>query len=106
MWTTADRLGVVTMGWESSDRAARLPPDWPRIRARILARDPVCRICRRRPATEVDHIQRGDDHRPHNLRGVCSPCHASKSGREGGQAAAARRVPASRPPEKHPGYIE
>lgn len=94
------------MAWSESTRAARLPPNWPRIRARILRRDPLCKVCGQRLSTEVDHIEPGDDHDETNLQGICSPCHAIKSAREGGRAAAARRISARRPPVPHPGLIE
>jgi 5-methylcytosine-specific restriction enzyme A len=99
------------MAWEGSTRSDRLPPDWPALRAFVLARDhyrcqvPGCGA----PATDVDHIHRGDDHRPANLRAICSPCHRRKSAREGAAAAAARRRAGpkrARPPEAHPGLIE
>ncbi|MFE5570529.1 HNH endonuclease [Amycolatopsis japonica] len=83
--------------WSGSDRAARLPRTWPTIRRRVLRCDPTCRVCWSAPATEVDHIVPGDDHRETNLQGICSPCHASKSGREGGRAA--------RPRADHPNRI-
>ena len=35
---------------------------------------------------EVDHVKPGDDHSDGNLQGICDPCHASKSGREGNAA--------------------
>ncbi|MGH3760266.1 HNH endonuclease [Actinophytocola sp.] len=89
--------------WARSTRRTRLPPDWPRIRARVLRRDPICRLCGTAPSTEVDHIRPGDDHSDTNLRGVCTPCHRTKSAHEGGTAAAARRS-RRRPPEPdHPG---
>ena len=92
--------------WSGSDRAARLPRDWPRRRARVLRRDRLCRVCLLAPSTEVDHVIPGDDHSDANLQGICGRCHATKSGREGGRAAAAQRPSARRPPEPHPGLIE
>ncbi|KJK46354.1 hypothetical protein UK23_23860 [Lentzea aerocolonigenes] len=94
------------MPWTGSDRSARLPADWPRIRARILRRDPLCRVCGYRLSAEVDHIEPGDNHEDSNLQGICPPCHRTKSAREGGRAAAARRTSALRPPAPHPGLIE
>lgn len=93
--------------WIGSTRAGRLPAGWETvIRPRILARDPICRICGRRPSTEVDHDRPGDDHSDANLQGVCTPCHLHKSGREGGLAsAAARKAKRQRPQEKHPGLL-
>jgi hypothetical protein len=63
-----------------------MPPHWPATRARILARDPVCRLCLAAPATEVHHAIEGrqDDAA---LLGVCHPCHGTETQR---QAAAAR----------------
>lgn len=99
------------MAWEGSDRAQRLPKDWPRIRRRILIRDRrTCQIngpgCLGR-ATEVDHIDPGDNHDPANLQAVCTTCHAHKSAREGGAASAAARAarPRLRPQPKHPGLL-
>ncbi|WP_329520522.1 HNH endonuclease [Spirillospora sp. NBC_01491] len=99
------------MAWENSNRADRLPKDWRRTRARILRRDR--RTCQLTgpdcigTATEVDHIQAGDDHDPANLQAVCTRCHASKSGHEGGTASTQARAarPRLRPAESHPGLL-
>jgi 5-methylcytosine-specific restriction protein A len=95
------------MAWSTSNRAGRLPPDWPLITKRILVRDHhQCQIgdadCGGW-ATEVDHIEPGDDHRPVNLRAACTTCHAHKSAREGVAARARLRQLRYRRPENHPG---
>lgn len=73
----------------STDRRPYQDPAYQRLRARVLRRDPICCICKRADSTEVDHVQPisegGTDH-PDNLQGVCNPCHASKSAREGARA--------------------
>jgi 5-methylcytosine-specific restriction protein A len=62
--------------------------DWRRLRAAVLRDEPTCRLCRRAPATEVDHIVsfRGvaDPLRlaRSNLRPVCKPCHRSRTARQ------------------------
>lgn len=59
-------------------------------------------------ATEVDHMQRGDDHSESNLRALCTMHHARKSAGEGGQAAQQkRRETANRfkRSEDHPGLM-
>jgi hypothetical protein len=66
--------------------------DWRRVRAAILAAEPLCRMCaaegRVTIATEVDHIQPFtslDDPRrldPTNLRPLCAPCHRSRTARQ------------------------
>lgn len=56
----------------------------------ILARDPVCTVCRRVVATQVDHITPkalGGTDDATNLRGICDPCHRLKSSREGAAGA-------------------
>ena len=86
--------------WANSTRRSRLPADWPKIRARILQRDPLCRLaydCCTGRSTEVDHVVRGDNHADHNLQGVCSECHKRKT-----QAEKPQR---KRPPEQHPGRL-
>lgn len=90
-------------GWQDSDRKARLPRGWHKIRARILERDPICVLCGVRPSTHCDHIvAKADDHSDAGLQGVCGPCHDQKSSREGN--AAPRTKPGrTRPQEPHPG---
>lgn len=95
------------MPWSSSDRRSRLPPDWPRRRARILRRDGYrCQLrydgCRG-IATEVDHIDQDDNHADDKLQAVCAPCHAVKTQREAADARAAIRDRGRRAPEAHPG---
>lgn len=91
--------------WEGSDRRERLPSGWRKLRAQILARDPICVLCHVRPSTMCDHIiAMVDDDRPEGLQGVCGPCHDQKSSREGNAARAANARPGRRrPDEPHPG---
>lgn len=97
------------MAWQGSTRRARLPRNWRTLRARVLRRDGY--ICQARfsegqlcgqPATDVDHIEPGDDHSMANLRALCAWCHARKSATEGGTAAALTRVRTQRPVPTHP----
>lgn len=96
------------MSW--GDRAERLPPDWPTIHLAVLERDGHrCTVLMRNGtrctdrATEVDHIVPGDDHRPENLRAICTWHHRRKSSAEGN--AARRRLTTQRPAEAHPGLL-
>jgi 5-methylcytosine-specific restriction enzyme A len=95
----------VSGGWQGSDRKARLPSNWRQIRARILARDPTCKICGVRPSTHCDHIEaKTDAHVDDRLQGVCGTCHDQKSSREGNDAQRAHPRPGrTRPAEPHPG---
>ncbi len=94
--------GEVRRPWAGSTRRARLPADWPARRRAVLTRDGFrCRIrddCCVVVASEVDHIEAGDNHELGNLQAACPPCHARKSSREG----AAARPRRNRPPEVHP----
>ncbi|MFC4089340.1 HNH endonuclease [Micromonospora sp. GCM10011541] len=102
-------------GWEGSDRRLRLPPDWDKIRKRILRRDSYrCKIrnphgqrCTE-PAVDVDHIVNNDDHRESNLQAICDWHHKKKSGAEGAAArtAAIRRTAKKfTRTEAHPGLL-
>jgi 5-methylcytosine-specific restriction protein A len=95
----------VSGGWQGSDRKARLPSNWRQIRARVLARDPICKICGVRKSTHCDHIEaKTDAHVDERLQGVCVICHGLKSSREGNDAQRANPRPGRRrPPEQHPG---
>lgn len=100
-------------GWQGSTRLARLPRDWPKIRARILARDQhrctwlTDGIPCGAPANQVDHIIRGDNHDDSNLRALCESHHRAKSSSEGGRAQRRRsRYRIDRNSEQHPGIID
>lgn len=92
-------------GWKGSDRRARLPSNWAKLRAETLARDPICVLCGVRPSSRADHIKaKTDDHK--QLQGVCKECHDLKSSREGNDAQRANPKPGrKRPPESHPGIL-
>lgn len=94
--------------WANSNRAARLPADWPARRQRILQRDghrctwnEQGQRCTATTSLEVDHIHPGDDHTDTNLRTLCGPHHRRKSSAEGNAARPKRR----RQPPAHPGLI-
>jgi 5-methylcytosine-specific restriction enzyme A len=48
-------------------------------RLAVLDRDPICKLCRRYPATVADHItpirRGGARFDPANGQGLCAPCH-------------------------------
>ena len=94
-------------GWQGSTRRKRLPPDWPKTRAKVMRRDGG--VCHVSGADAVDHVTPGDDHDPANLapihHDVWPYCHRTKSSAEGGRAAQARRIPRRRPSEAHPGLL-
>jgi 5-methylcytosine-specific restriction endonuclease McrA len=63
---------------------------WRRLREQVLAEEPVCRWCRVRPSTVVDHILPRSlyphlAHERSNLAGSCWPCNGSKHNRLPGQ---------------------
>lgn len=98
--------------WQNSTRRDRLPPDWPKIAARVLRnaqkrcqiKGPRCEVI----ATEVDHINAGDDHSEKNLQAVCHECHKTKSSQEGAAALHAKRRQISKKfkrVESHPGLM-
>ncbi|WP_459957300.1 HNH endonuclease [Nocardia sp. IFM 10818] len=102
-------IGGPLSGWTSSDRSSRLPSDWESRRSQVLRRDKgVCQIRSAdcwKAATEVDHINRGDDHSLRNLRAVCAHCHARKSSAEGHARKAELRTRRRRVAERHPGAL-
>ena len=59
---------------------------WRKTRARVLARDPYCKICERvgckMVSTDADHIvprSEGGADEMSNLQGVCHSCHSRKT---------------------------
>ena len=63
---------------------------WQRLRASVLAEEPLCRRCsyfgQTVPATDVDHIS-GDpsDNSRDNLQGLCHECHSIKTAADHGK---------------------
>lgn len=106
--------------WATSDRKSRLPADWDARRAKILDRDGhQCtwmaydefgkpHRCPEK-ATDVDHIQPGDDHSEHNLQSLCHRHHAIKTAKEGVAAREAKRGEIKnrlrKKPETHPAFL-
>lgn len=79
--------------WEGSTRRDRLPANWQALRRQVHRRDksqcqmrlPSGSLCLE-PATDVDHIRRGDNHDLSNLRCICDWHHSRKSAEEGRKA--------------------
>lgn len=86
----------------------------PKMRQRILRRDPVCRClgcpdhqgasCTN-PSTEADHVvpvARGGDHSMLNGAGLCSGCHGHKTKADAAEGRALKSR--KRPEPRHPGF--
>ncbi|PYC83490.1 holin [Streptomyces tateyamensis] len=64
-------------------------PDWTQARAAVIARDPICVLCRTEPSRVADHwpasrrqlLQQGvpDPDAPERMRGICRPCHSRET---------------------------
>ena len=95
------------MSWDTSSRRSGLPSNWHLIRDRVLRNAGwLCEIgysCCAVEATEVDHINRGNNHQVSNLRAACKPCHARKSSAEGNSRRRQLKALRYRPTERHPG---
>lgn len=115
------------MPWTTSNRRQRLPKNWNKLRSEVLAKakyrcqglDPVAtppptttRIWRRghrwhhpacdMRATDVDHINAGDDHELSNLQALSHACHTAKTTHENTLAKARMRAAAARERPPHP----
>lgn len=70
----------------AAHRAVYGNPAWGRLRAQVLAEEPLCRVCQREWAAVVDHITPvsagGAAFERSNLQGLCEPCHNRKTRRE------------------------
>jgi hypothetical protein len=97
------------VSWSTSDRRARLPADWPAIRAKVKARaHGRCEAEHHAPGclgtgNDADHIQAGDDHSLANLQWLSTPCHRAKTARETAARNRTRAAMRKRPAEPHPG---
>lgn len=60
---------------------------WMRMRKVVLIEEPVCKICGKRPSTQVDHknpIEDGGTDERENLQGICNDCHDEKTRKDRG----------------------
>ncbi len=93
------------MSWYTSNRRNSLPSNWEAIRAKVLREASYrCAIeyggCTG-VATEVDHINPGNDHT--RCQAACKPCHSKKSSAEGVSRRRELNKLKKRPAERHPG---
>lgn len=63
---------------------------WQRLRAHVLAVEPLCRHCAKMglttPALDVDHIDNNpNNNRPENLQALCHGCHSRKTQQDMGK---------------------
>lgn len=92
------------MSWQTSDRRARLPKNWPTLRAKVKRRaNGKCEAVAHVPecngiGTDCDHVKQGDDHSLDNLQWLSRPCHEAKTRLDNGLIRK-RAIP----PEQHPG---
>lgn len=100
------------MAWSSSNRRARLPPDWPA--RRTATRQRAGNRCEHRDragqrciavGTDCDHITPGDDHELANLQWLCRRHHQAKTAAESAAARSAAHARAVHPDARlaHPG---
>lgn len=65
---------------------------WQKLRASVLAGEPLCRHCAARGlsvvATDVDHMNGADDNRLDSLQPLCHECHSRKTARDNGKRVA------------------
>lgn len=88
--TTRPRPSATAQGYGTEHRE--------RFRTGVLARDPVCVVCKAAPSEHADHWPRSkrelrelgwDEHHPAYGRGLCQRCHSRETARHqpGGWAA-------------------
>ena len=69
--------------------------EWQAVRAEHLRMEPMCRICKRQQATQVDHIRpivKGGARLNHaNLQSLCAACHSRKTTKKDGGFGNVRR---------------
>lgn len=88
------------MVWSRESRQSRgYGAAWDRLRARVLATEPLCRHCRAKGrvtvATQVDHIRpkaQGGTDDLGNVQPLCRPCHEAKTDAENGRTVKAKVV--------------
>lgn len=83
---------IRTQRWTKANNGRLLPLNseaWRKLRAHVLAGEPLCRHCTARgltvPATEIDHRDNNPaNNDPVNLCPLCRPCHSRKTAKDMG----------------------
>lgn len=88
-WKKRDPLGGQSPEVIKERAAFYTSTAWRTVRAAVLARDPICTICKAAPSRIADHIEnrRARPDRaldPTNLRGCCASCHSRRTARDEG----------------------
>lgn len=70
-----DKRRYRTMPW----RRLYNTPEWARLRKEVLTREPICRMCKRRPSSVADHVHRHNGCEVKFFAGpfqaLCKQCH-------------------------------
>lgn len=99
------------MSWYTSDRHARLPRDWARVRAAVRERAhgrcqaEIHSILCDGIGTDCDHIIPGDDDSLDNLQWLNHNCHKLKTAHESARRNTVRARERRHPREANPGII-
>ena len=84
---------IKTRRWTKTKNGRLLPLNsdaWRRLRAQVLAEQPLCPECEARgviePATQVHHVNdNAMDNSRSNLVGLCAPCHSRHTAHDMGK---------------------
>ena len=70
---------------------------WKKLRLQVLAEEPTCHWCKRRPSTQADHLvelaRGGDPYERSNLVGSCAPCNSKRGSVLGNKRKEAQKRP-------------
>ena len=104
-WRLSAQASALLLSWQCRRASSSLQfgsRRYRRLRAIILATEPLCRTCKAAgryiSATEVDHIaprhKGGEVADVANLQPLCAECHAAKTDKEGSRLTQKRRFAA------------
>jgi 5-methylcytosine-specific restriction protein A len=90
------QVRATAMSWNTSDRRARLPRNWAKLREQVKRRaGGLCQAKQHEPdcsgaGNECDHVINNDDHSLTNLQWLSGPCHRARTLQQATEARARR----------------